>query len=268
MAYNQKSDFKPQFEQGITPTVQTIFSEMTVEDIINYIICLKSKAVISWMEKKELSGKILILGAYLTGFKIANLLVKSYQVTMVDINPHLKFFLDEEVSFIKDITELDSAETFEVIIDTTGIGGLDCCELNFLNTPDVFLVENPTSDGSDSRIKSFDETLSRLNYSSAPSKGYLFTQGLNSKTSGTMTMTMEVLRMSLQDVLCKEGVLYAVSSMDFYERILFQEKEPEKFLKTIQHPAMVVSSLDKVDCDHIIMENLKKINPKIIELKD
>ncbi|GAB6055202.1 SAM-dependent methyltransferase HcgC family protein [Methanobacterium movens] len=268
MAYNQKSDFKPKFEQGITPTVQTIFSQITVKDIINYISCLKAQAIISWMEKTNLSGKILIFGTYITGFKVANLLVKNYQVTVVDIHPHLKYFLDEKVSFRKDITELDSAETFEVIIDTTGIGGIDLSILDFFNAPKVLLVENPTSDGSDNLIKSFDETLSRLKHSSASRKGYLFTHGLNSKTSGTMTLTMEVLRRSMRDVLCKEGVLYAVPSLDFYERILFQEKNPEKYLKSIQRPAMVVSSLDRVDCDHIIRENLEKINSVLVESKD
>lgn len=256
----------PKQEQGITPTVQTIFSQTTVEDIINFIAQMKAQAILSWLEKKQISPqKILIIGIYLTGAKIANHLVKSSRVTVVDIYPHLKRFLDTAVSYKTSIYEIDSLETFDMIIDTTGLGGLSPDEMKHINTPQVFLAENPTSDGSDVRIKCADHTLDRLEYFKAKHNGQIYTAGLNSKTSGTMTLTMDILRKSMNDALQDEGVLYTVASLDFYERILFQERNYEKFLMAIKKPALVVSSLEHVKCDQIINNNLNKIHSQIID---
>jgi hypothetical protein len=80
-----------------------------------------------------------------------------------------------------------------------------------------------------------------------------------------MTITLDVLRKSIEEVLEKEGVLYVVASLDFYEGILFKEKNVEKFLETLQRPAMVASSLKPVDLDSILNQQMEKITVDIIE---
>lgn len=253
-------------EPGITSTVKTIFSKTTVEDIIDAITDVKVNAIISYLEKNNIEPKnTLIVGVYLTGAKIANYLVETNPVTAVDIHPHLKFFLKPSVSFKNSLYELENSETFDLIIDTTGLGGLSLDEIKLLQSPTIFLAENPTSEGSDDLIKKIDATELRLNYFDAQYKGQLFSGGLNTKTSGTMTFTVEVLRNSMQDALQQEGVLYTTSSLDFYERILFQEKDISTFLKTIQRSALVISSLEEIDCDLIIEKNLKKITSTILD---
>lgn len=267
---HQKKDLghKLEMEAGITKTVNTIFSKITVEDIINQITSMKTHAISSWFEKKGIENEnTLIIGAYLTGAKLANLMVRTTPVTVVDIYPHLKDFLNQKVVFKNKISEVDAAINYGVIIDTTGIGGLNILDLAKLNPSRAFLVENPCSDGSDYRIKRVDESLDRLEVSKAKHRGFLFTVGLNSKTSGTMTLAMEVLRHSWENVLQKEGVMYAVSSMDFYERILFKEKDPKKFIKSIRRPGLIISSLEPVNCDHVIQEQLNKIKSQVIDYK-
>ncbi|MCK9152530.1 SAM-dependent methyltransferase HcgC family protein [Methanobacterium alcaliphilum] len=262
---NKKTPKSDQIEPGITSTVKTIFSKTTVEDIINTIADYKKNAVLKYLSANNIQpSHTLIVGTYLTGAKIANDLVKRGHVTVVDIHPQVKSFLDSSVTFKNSIYELNIQQTFDLIVDTTGLGGLSSEEMNHLKAPEVFLAENPTSDGSDEMIKKIDATKNRLEYFNAPFIGQIFTEGLNTKTSGTMSLAVEVMKNSMHEVLHKEGVLYSVSSLDFYERILFQEKDTAKFLKTIQRPAIVVSSLGKIDPDSIIEKNLKKIYSKIL----
>lgn len=268
----KKSPIKKRVEKGITPTVKTIFSKYTVGDIIDSVADLKAHAILSWIQTKKIKHqKTLIIGVYLTGAKIANELVKSSPVTVIDIYPHLQGFLDPEVSFKESVfelePELEHSPNYDLVIDTTGLGGLSSQEMNHLinhlNENCSFLAENPCSGGSDDAIKSMDQTRTRLEYFNAVHRGFLFTEGLNSKTSGTMTLALDVLRHSMADALKKEGVLYAVSSLDFYERILFKEKNIDSFLEAIQQPALVISSLKTIDSDQIIKENLDKISSSV-----
>jgi hypothetical protein len=273
-------------ETGITSTVTTSYSSLTVWDIIKIIASKKSYAVNEWLDSLPIQiERPSIAGAYLTGAILAQKLVQREEikeVEVLDIYPHLKTLLDtswdveSEYNIVNRInnakisfsTDLGHLKTGDMVIDTTGLGGIDVNQIKELNSCKVFLAEDPSSDGSDDLIQSKNFTEQRINASSANHRARIFTSGLGSKTSGTMTLAMDVLRKSLEEVLKEEGVLYAVASLEFYERILFKEENTEKFLETLQRPAMVVSSLKPVNLDIILVEQLEKITVTIKEFDE
>jgi hypothetical protein len=286
-----KKDFhpvKPQLETGITSTVTTTYSSLSIWDIIKIIAGKKSEAVNKWINSISTQvERSVIAGTYLTGASLAQKLIKRNEikeVEVLDIYSHLSQLLNasweieseyEPINKINNSennndkilfsTNLDHLKTGDMVIDTTGLGGIDVNQVKELNSCHVFLAEDPSSDGSDDLIQSKNFTQQRLEASSAIHRGRIFTSGLGSKTSGTMTLTLDVLRKSIEEVLKKEGVLYAVASLDFYEGILFKEKNVEKFLETLQRPAMVASSLKPIDLDSILNQQMKKITVDIIE---
>jgi hypothetical protein len=254
---------------------------MTIGDIIRIITGKKSDAVLEWLNSLPLTIKNpVIAGTYLTGASVAQRLThlpEIKNILILDIYPHLHQLMDvswdfkdennikTEQSKISFSTDLSQLKTGDMVMDTTGLGGIDQEIIEDLKKCEVFLVEDPTSDGSDRLIQAKNFTSSRLEASSAQHKATLFTSGLGSKTSGTMTLTLDVLRKSLNEVLKKEGVLYAVASLDFYEGILFKEKDTKKFLKAIQRPAIVVSSLNSINLDSILIKYLENISSTILE---
>lgn len=270
-----------QIESGITSTVTTHYSTMTVWDIIRIIAGKKSDAVLEWLNSLPLTvKKPIIVGTYLTGASTSQKLIQSTKINKIkvlDIYSHLAQLLDVSWDFkqnsvirtendgISFSTDLSYLKTGDAVIDTTGLGGIDLEIIKELNHCKIFLTEDPSSDGSDRLIQEKNFTLHRLEASSAYYKARIFTSGMGSKTSGTMTLTLDVLRKSLDDVLNKEGVLYAVTSLDFYERILFKEKDVKKFLSALQRPALVVSSLEPVDLESILIQHLEKIKVVILE---
>ncbi len=270
-------------ETGITSMVTTYYSSLTIWDIIKIIAGKKSDAVNEWIDSLPVQIKRpLIAGTYLTGASLAQKLVQRKEikeVEVLDIYPHLNKLLypswnvkskdnavneinNTKISFSTDLSHLKNGD---MIIDTTGLGGIDINQIKELNLCKIFLAEDPSSDESDNVIQSKNFTQKRINASSANHRGRIFTSGLGSKTSGTMTLTMDVLRKSLEEVLKEKGVLYAVASLDFYERILFKEENTEKFLEALQRPAMVASSIKPVNLDNILAEQLKKITVTIKE---
>ncbi|MBP2133574.1 hypothetical protein J2128_001528 [Methanomicrobium sp. W14] len=252
-------------ETGITPTVMTFFSDCTVYDLIDAVAGVKVLSVLEWMMKKRISpGKCLIMGSYLTGAKLADCLSEKSRVTVVDINPQTHFLLGDRVRVAGCIEEV-SDERWDMIVDTTGFGGTDPKSLLKLRTPDVFIVENPCSDGSGDALKKINHSRKLLETMNAPAGGLLHSGGLNSKTSGTMTIAIEILRRSMEDALSMDGVLYAAASMEFYERILFKEKNPEKFVKSLKKNAFTVSSVNSVDCNDIITNNLGRLKSEVID---
>jgi len=284
--FQQKEEQKycsPKLEMGITSMVTTSYSSLTIWDIIKIISGKKSDAVNEWIDSLPVQiERPVVVGTYLTGASLAQKLVQRKEikeVKVLDIYPHLKKLLytlwdveskDSAVNEINNAkisfsTDLGHLKTGDMVIDTTGLGGIDVNQIKELNSCEVFLVEDPSSDGSDDLIQNKNFTEQRIKASSANHRGLIFTSGLGSKTSGTMTLTMDVLRKSLEEVLKEEGVLYAVASLDFYERILFKEENTEKFLETLQRPAMVVSSIKAVDLDIILAKQLTKIRVTIKE---
>ena len=273
----------PELETGITSTVTTSYSSLTIWDIIKIIAGKKSDVVNEWIDSLPVQiERPVIAGTYLTGASLAQKLVRRKEikeVEVLDIYPHLNKLLyaswdveskdnavneinNAKISFSSDLGHL---KTGDMVIDTTGLGGIDVNQIKELNSCKVFLAEDPSSDGSDDLIQSKNFTEQRINASSANHRASIFTSGLGSKTSGTMTLTMDVLRKCLEEVLKEEGVLYAVASLEFYERILFKEENTEKFLETLQRPAIVASSLKAVDLDIILAKQLAKIRVTIKE---
>ena len=248
-------------ETGITSTVKSYFSEHTIQDIIETIGQIKTHALLDWLAHKKIKPEnTLIIGAYLTGAMIAKRL-KEYNVTIVDKHPHLKCLTDPHVTFKNPKTIRGS---WDLIVDTSGIGGIKPEELKIKTR--AFIVESPISDASDPIIKNHDETKKRIQAVKVPLKGILYTSGLNTKTSGTMTLTIEVLRRSLNKILKMDGVLYASSQLRFYERILFKEKNCKKFIESLKENAIITSSLRRIDCDMPIKENLRRIKSQIKEI--
>lgn len=258
---------EPVAETGITPLVKTYSSWYMLQDIIDTITDAKADAVESWLKEKEVTQKkILIIGVYLTGAKLAERFVKKSQVTVVDIYPHLETLLDPGVSFVCGFPNLPRTK-WNVIVDTSGLGGISPDTLRRLPCPEAFIVEDPCSDGSDEIIRKSSQCATLPPLVPARERGILSTGGLQSKTSGTMTITMDVLRHSLRDTLREKGVLYSAATMESFERILFQEKDTEKFRERLKRPALMVSSLSEVNCDRIIERNLSEITSRVKNFK-
>lgn len=246
-------------ETGITETVKTFFSTYRVQDIINHISAVKSAAVIEWLTEIDIEPEsALIIGSYFTGAAIAGSL--DCDVTVADINPQTRFILDDKVNFQEGVMDLKGH--WDLLVDTTGLGGVTEDELKGI-TAEAFIVEDPTSDGSDDTIRKFNRTYERLRMVESDIAGALHTYGIGAKTSGTMTLTVEVLRRSMADALEFEGVLYATATLEFFERILFKDRDPDRFLRRLESPALVVSSLEDLECDGIIEGNLEMIKSRI-----
>lgn len=252
-------------EEGITKTVKTIDSSITVNDIIKAIGKKKSDAVVNWVNKTfNEKSNVAIFGTYLTGLEIASELNDVKKITIFDIYPYLEDLLRnrnlEKVNFNK-IANQDLSE-YDIIIDTTGLGGVDESLFDGIKFKGL-VIEDPSSSSTDEIIQSKNETLKRLENIEAKKKAILYTESLDSKTSGTMTLTLDIIRKSVDDTVNEKGVLYAVGALNFYERIIFKEKNVEKFLKSIERPAITCSSIKDVDLDEILMKNLNKIDSQI-----
>ena len=95
-------------------------------------------------------------------------------------------------------------------------------------------------------------------------KYILKTKGLNTKTSGTMTFTIDVARQSMNALLARKGVLYCSSEMTFFEEIIFKEKDLDRFFSLIESPAIKVSTILPFDCDDVIREFIDEIHSEIL----
>ncbi len=262
------------YYDGITSTVLSNPSKIQVQDVIEKISKIKSEATMEWINSIDVQiENSVIFGAYITGSALAKELNKFSDVSVVDIHPHLKGLLttgssnltdsSREIKFYQyseSVSEL--LKGADLVVDTTGLGGLKTELIKHINGK-VFLVEDPCSEGSDASIQKKNMTLERIENSKSINRGILKTGGLNSKTSGTMTLAVQVLLKSLQNLLDEDGVLYGVVSMDFYEGILFHEKNIQKFQEMIKKPAVTVSSLRPVSVDTEIEANLTKIKSMV-----
>ena len=248
-------------ERGITEEVFTLYSGLLVEDVVNRIVNTKCNAVVNWIDSLDIKVKrTAIVGTYLTGMKLAETFSKFSNVTVIDINPHLKSLVNDEVNFSDDLSKIQGSD---LVVDTTGLGGISSESVRDFVDSEIFIVEDPTSDGSDKTIKNKNNISKRLSAARSSYNGVLKTAGLNSKTSGTMTLTIEVLRRSLEDILKTNGVLYGVAGMNFYEGVLFKEKDCDKFSRLLKRPAMVTSSLHPLSPDAFIDRYMYKIKSSV-----
>lgn len=278
------------YDTGISSEVFTVKSKIKLIDVFNLILVKKANAVLNLfndlVEKETISkeSSIVIIGTYFTGIAIAKYL--SYNdyadVTIVDIYPHLEGFIDSKLGnpVIGDSDEKDIAnfQTFknikfssdlnlmnnaDAVIDTTGLGGINESQAGFIYTK-VFVIEDPIAEENDALLKDKNNIYKRANLVNSYQKYVLKTKGLNTKTSGTMTFAIDVLRQSMNRILEKEGVLYCSSEMTFYEEIIFKEKDLDKFFKLIESPVIKVSTIQPFDCDGIINEFIDEIFSEIL----
>ena len=278
------------YDTGISSEVFTVKSKIKLIDIFNLILVKKANAVLNLfndlVEKETISkeSSIVIIGTYFTGIAIAKYL--SYNdyadVTIVDIYPHLEGFIDSKLgnpvigdSDEKDISnfqtfknikfssDLNLMNNADAVIDTTGLGGINESQAGFIYTK-VFVIEDPIAEENDALLKDKNNIYKRANLVNSYQKYVLKTKGLNTKTSGTMTFAIDVLRQSMNRILEKEGVLSCSSEMTFYEEIIFKEKDLDKFFKLIESPVIKVSTIQPFDCDGIINEFIDEIFSEIL----
>lgn len=258
-------------DTGITSEVFTIKSETRLIDIFNNIINKKSEACLNYIDNLNLdkNTKIVVVGTYFTGLGIVKKLSEKYNnILLIDIYPHLKELLDTPIggnykNSINFSTDLELIKSGEVVIDTTGFGGLTVEQSSEINA-EVFLIENPVAEDNDSLLKDKNNIHERIYAVNASNKAILKTKGINTKTSGTMTLTIGVLTNALQESQKKEGVLYSACEMGFFEEVIFKEKNIPKFVELVSKNAMKISTINPFSCDDLIKTQLDKIESKMI----
>lgn len=260
-----------EIDTGITSEVFTIKSETKLIDIFNEIILKKSQAVFEYVEGLDIdaNSKIVVIGTYFTGVGIVKKLSERYEnILLIDIYPHLEELLytplggnlENEISFSSD---LDLIYTGDVVIDTTGFGGINVEQSSKLDV-EAFIIEDPVAEDNDGLLKAKNNIHERLNAVNSPNKAVIKTTGINSKTSGTMTLTIGILTNLLNKCQEIEGVLYSACEMGFFEEVIFKEKNISKFIELANVNAFKISTINPFDLDKLIVEELNKINSRMI----
>lgn len=254
-------------DTGITSEVFTIKSETKLIDIFNEIIDKKSTAVFEYIENLNMNmdSKIIVIGTYFTGIGIVKRLSEKYSnILLIDIYPHLKDLIDTSIggvakNSIEFSSNLDLIYDGDVIIDTTGFGGITPEQSSRFDV-DTFIIEDPVAEDNDKLLKDKNNIHERIDAVTAKNKVIIKTKGINTKTSGTMTLTIGILTAVLNKCLEKEGVLYSACEMGFFEEVIFKEKNIEKFIELVDRPALKISTINPFSCDEIIQEEIRKIN--------
>lgn len=258
-------------DTGITSEVFTLKSETKLIDIFNEIIFKKSEAVFEYIESLniDINTKIIVIGTYFTGVGIVKKLSEKYEnILLIDIYPHLEELLYTSLggdlkNKIEFSSNLDLIYTGDVVVDTTGFGGIN---INQSSKFDVksFVIEDPVAEDNDELLKNKNNIHERLNAVKSPNKAIIKTKGIDTKTSGTMTLTIGILTNLLNKFLEKEGVLYCACEMGFFEEVIFKEKDIEKFIELTDVNAFKVSTINPFDLDELIREEISKINSQMI----
>lgn len=259
-------------DTGITSEVFTIKSKTKLSDIFNEIIHKKSDAVFQYIESLNVDtcSKIIVIGTYFTGVGIVKKLSEKYEnIFLIDIYPHLKKLLNTNLGgkLINEInfsSNLDLIYDGDVVIDTTGFGGISI-EQSSQICADIFIIEDPVAEDNDRLLKNKNNIYERLNAVKSKNKSILKTKGIDTKTSGTMTLTIGILTNVLKNCLEKEGTLYSACEMGFFEEVIFKEQNIEKFIALADSAALKVSTINPFDCDELIYEELSKIESEMIQ---
>lgn len=258
-------------DTGITSEVFTIKSETKLVDIFNDIISKKSEAVFNYIEGLgiDANSRIVVIGTYFTGVGIVKKLSQKYEnILLIDIYPHLEELLHtslggdlkSEIEFSSDLNLIYSGD---VVIDTTGFGGINVEQSSRFDV-EAFIIEDPVAEDNDELLKNKNNIHERLDAVKSPNKAIIKTKGIDTKTSGTMTLTIGILTNLLNKFLEREGVLYCACEMGFFEEVIFKEKDIEKFIGLTDINAFKVSTIDPFDLDELISEELDKINSEMI----
>ena len=258
-------------DTGITSEVFTIKSETRLVDIFNDIISKKSEAVFNYIEGLGIdsNSRIVVIGTYFTGVGIVKKLSQKYEnILLIDIYPHLEELLHtslggdlkSEIEFSSDLNLIYSGD---VVIDTTGFGGINVEQSSRFDV-EAFIIEDPVAEDNDELLKNKNNIHERLDAVKSPNKAIIKTKGIDTKTSGTMTLTIGILTNLLNKFLEREGVLYCACEMGFFEEVIFKEKDIEKFIGLTDINAFKVSTIDPFHLDELISEELDKINSNMI----
>ncbi len=258
-------------DTGITSEVFTIKSQTKLIDIFNNIINKKANVCLNYIDNLNLdkNTKIVVVGTYFTGVGIVKKLSEKYtNILLIDIYPHLKELLNTDIggtykNNIDFSTNLELIKTGKVVIDTTGFGGLTIEQSSEINA-EAFLIEDPVAEDNDILLKNKNNIHERLNAVNAPNKAILKTKGIDTKTSGTMTLSIGILTNALNESQKREGVLYSACEMGFFEEVIFKKKDIEKFIELVNTPAMKISTIDPFSCDELLLKQLDKIESKMI----
>lgn len=258
-------------DTGITSEVFTIKSETKLIDIFNEIISKKSEAVYNYIENLKINtnAKIIVIGTYFTGIGIVKKLSEKYEnILLIDIYPHLEELLYTNLggdlkNEIKFTSDLDLIYSGEVVIDTTGFGGITKEQSSKFDV-ETFIIEDPVAEENDELLKNKNNIHERLNAVNSKNKAIIKTEGIDTKTSGTMTLTIGILTNLLNKFLEKEGVLYCACEMGFLEEVIFKEKNIDKFMELINVNAFKVSTIKPFDLDELINEEIDRINSEMI----
>lgn len=258
-------------DTGITSEVLTIKSETKLIDIFNRIIDKKSKAVFDYIESLNIdeNKKIIVIGTYFTGVGIVKRLGEKYKnILLIDIYPHLEELLHTDLGG-KPITnadfssDLDLIYSGDVVIDTTGFGGINIEQSSKFDV-DTFIIEDPVAEDNDELLREKNNIYERLDAVNAKNKAIIKTKGIDTKTSGTMTLTIGVLNNLMNRVIGKEGVLYCACEMGFFEEVIFKQKDIDKFIELTNVNAFKVSTINPFDLDELIVEEISKITSELI----
>lgn len=258
-------------DTGITSEVLTIKSETKLIDIFNEIISKKANAVFDYIESLNITStsKIVVIGTYFTGVGIVKKLSEKYtNILLIDIYPHLEELLSSEVggklkNNVNFSSNIDLIYSGDIVIDTTGFGGINVEQSSKFDV-DAFIIEDPIAEDNDDILKEKNNIYERLKAVESPNKAIIKTKGINTKTSGTMTLSIGLLTTVLNKCLEKEGTLYSACEMGFFEEVIFKEKDINKFIELINVNALKVSTIKPFNCDDIIREELNKISTKMI----
>ena len=259
-------------DTGITSEVFTIKSETKLIDIFNEIISIKSCAVFDYIESLNLdiNTKIVVIGTYFTGVGIVKRLSGKYEnIMLIDIYPHLEELLYTDIggklNNKADFTsDLDLIYSGDVVIDTTGFGGINVEQSSKFDV-EAFIIEDPVAEDNDKLLAEKNNIHERLDVVKANNKAIIKTKGINTKTSGTMTLTIGVLTNVLRQCLEKEGVLYSACEMGFFEEVIFKEQDIAKFVELADKQALKVSTINPFSCDELIENEISKIRTDLNE---
>lgn len=258
-------------DTGITSEVFTIKSETKLADIFNDIIAKKSEAVFNYIEDLNiaLDTRIIVIGTYFTGVGIAKRLSEKYEnILLIDIYPHLEELLYTNIggklkNKVEFSSNLDSIYSGDIVIDTTGFGGITVSQSSKFEV-ESFIIEDPVAEDNDELLGEKNNIYERLKVAKSQNKAVIKTKGINTKTSGTMTLTIGILTNLLEEFLKKEGVLYCACEMGFFEEVIFKEKNIAKFVELTNTNAFKVSTIRPFNLDKLIKEEIDKINSEMI----
>ena len=240
-------------------------------DIFNRIIDKKSKAVFDYIESLNFdeNKRIIVIGTYFTGVGIVKKLSQKYEnIVLIDIYPHLEELLHTDLggklkNNVDFSSDLDLIYLGDIVIDTTGFGGINIEQSSKFDV-DTFIIEDPVAEDNDKLLAEKNNIHERLRAVKAKNKAIIKTKGIDTKTSGTMTLTIGALTNLLNSFLEKEGVLYCACEMGFFEEIIFKQKDIGKFIELTNVNAFKVSTINPFDLDEMIREEISKIITEMI----